>query len=227
MDELKRRLFDNVDIKRGTGPVRSGGAARRPPHPSMRRQTGLNLNRTFGVQRDRTAAQLLDTALDPVRGYSTVNAKGERVDKPAPQWVEGCASRMIRLEHGSQAKIETIAETDGNDATAGASDEETESFTADVAIVTNPFSALRHGLDDDERYAYALRGMQAMSGKRNRYVIGEAAVFAPCQFTELHPHIPSPVGRVHFAGEHTSLKHSWIEGSPESAVRAALEVNAS
>jgi monoamine oxidase len=32
-------------------------------------------------------------------------------------------------------------------------------------------------------------------------------------------------GPVHFAGEHTSLKHAWIEGALGSAVRAALEVN--
>jgi monoamine oxidase len=31
---------------------------------------------------------------------------------------------------------------------------------------------------------------------------------------------------VHFAGEHTSLKHAWVEGALESAVRAALEVEA-
>jgi monoamine oxidase len=97
-------------------------------------------------------------------------------------------------------------------------------------------------LHDDERYAYALRGVQAVYGKRveafytgrgqtqswlrNRYALGEAAVFTPRQFTELHPSITTPEGPVHFAGEHTSLKHSWIEGALESAVRAALEVNA-
>ncbi|HKB30070.1 MAG TPA: FAD-dependent oxidoreductase [Streptosporangiaceae bacterium] len=32
---------------------------------------------------------------------------------------------------------------------------------------------------------------------------------------------------MHFAGEHTSLKHAWIEGALESAVRAASEVNES
>jgi monoamine oxidase len=32
-------------------------------------------------------------------------------------------------------------------------------------------------------------------------------------------------GPLHFAGEHTSLKHAWIEGAVESAVRAALEVH--
>ncbi|MCT2586908.1 flavin monoamine oxidase family protein [Actinophytocola gossypii] len=96
-------------------------------------------------------------------------------------------------------------------------------------------------LYDDERYAYALRGMQSVYGKRieafytgrghtqswlrNRYALGEAAVFTPRQFTELHPSITTAEGPVHFAGEHTSLKHSWIEGALESAVRVALEVN--
>lgn len=32
-------------------------------------------------------------------------------------------------------------------------------------------------------------------------------------------------GPVHFAGEHTSLKHPWVEGAPESAVRAAVAVH--
>ncbi|MDX2681781.1 FAD-dependent oxidoreductase [Streptomyces sp. NY05-11A] len=30
---------------------------------------------------------------------------------------------------------------------------------------------------------------------------------------------------MHFAGEHTSLKHAWIEGALESAVRAAVAVH--
>lgn len=97
-------------------------------------------------------------------------------------------------------------------------------------------------MDDKERYDYALRGLQAVYGKRieafysgrgqtqswlrNRYAFGEAAVFTPRQFTELQPSIPTPEGPVHFAGEHTSLKHSWIEGALESAVRAALEITA-
>ncbi|WP_228771304.1 FAD-dependent oxidoreductase [Actinokineospora iranica] len=96
-------------------------------------------------------------------------------------------------------------------------------------------------MHDDERYAYALRGMQSVFGKRieafytqkgqtqswlrNRYAFGEAAVFTPRQLTELHLDIGTPEGPVHFAGEHTSLKHAWIEGSLESAVRVALEVN--
>lgn len=30
---------------------------------------------------------------------------------------------------------------------------------------------------------------------------------------------------MHFAGEHVSLKHAWIEGAVETAVRAAMAVN--
>ncbi|GII82595.1 amine oxidase [Sphaerisporangium siamense] len=97
-------------------------------------------------------------------------------------------------------------------------------------------------MDDRERYSYALRNLREVHGDRvaefytghgqtqswlrNRYAFGEAAVFTPGQMTEIHPAIPVPEGRLHFAGEHTSLKHAWIEGSLESAVRAALEVNA-
>jgi monoamine oxidase len=97
-------------------------------------------------------------------------------------------------------------------------------------------------MDDDERYGYALRGLQEVHGDRvaefytgqgqtqswlrNRYAFGEAAVFTPGQMTEIHPAIARPEGPLHFAGEHTSLKHSWIEGALESAVRVALEVNA-
>ncbi len=94
-------------------------------------------------------------------------------------------------------------------------------------------------LDDDERYAFALRGLVALHGERilpfyqggatqswlrNPYVFGEAAVFTPWQLTQFHLDIPTVEGPLHFAGEHTSFKHAWIEGAIESGVRAALEV---
>jgi hypothetical protein len=46
------------------------------------------------------------------------------------------------------------------------------------------------------------------------------------QFEMLMPYLLEPEGgRVHFAGEHTSLKHAWIEGAIESGVRTALAVS--
>ena len=55
---------------------------------------------------------------------------------------------------------------------------------------------------------------------------GAFALFDPGQQTLLHDLIGAPEGRVHFAGEHTSLCHAWIQGAIESGVRAAREIHA-
>jgi monoamine oxidase len=43
--------------------------------------------------------------------------------------------------------------------------------------------------------------------------------------SELQPFITTTEGPLHFAGDHTSVKPSWIEGAVESGVRAALDVH--
>ncbi|WP_371477608.1 flavin monoamine oxidase family protein [Kitasatospora sp. NBC_00315] len=96
-------------------------------------------------------------------------------------------------------------------------------------------------LTPGERYAFALDDMERMFGPvvrseftgvgatqswaRARYALGEAVIFTPGQLHELHAASRTVEGRVHFAGEHTSLKPAWIEGALESAVRAFLEVH--
>jgi monoamine oxidase len=54
---------------------------------------------------------------------------------------------------------------------------------------------------------------------------GAFALFDPGQQTLLYEHIIAPEGRVHFAGEHASLTHAWIQGSIESGLRAAYEIS--
>jgi monoamine oxidase len=54
---------------------------------------------------------------------------------------------------------------------------------------------------------------------------GAFALFDPGQQTLLHADIISPEGRIHFAGEHASLYHAWIQGAFESGLRAAIEVH--
>jgi monoamine oxidase len=94
---------------------------------------------------------------------------------------------------------------------------------------------------DAERYVYALRNLQALHGRRievfftgrgatkswarDPYAFGEAAIYTAHQMTSFHLDVSRPEGPVHFAGEHTSLKHAWIEGALESAVRAATAVH--
>jgi len=57
------------------------------------------------------------------------------------------------------------------------------------------------------------------------YAGGAFALFEPGQQSLLHEHVIAPEGRVHFAGEHASLAHAWIQGAIESGLRAALEIH--
>jgi monoamine oxidase len=59
----------------------------------------------------------------------------------------------------------------------------------------------------------------------DRWARGAFALFAPEQQTDLQAAIVRPEGRVHFAGEHCSLYHAWIQGAIESGIRAAKEVH--
>jgi monoamine oxidase len=52
-----------------------------------------------------------------------------------------------------------------------------------------------------------------------------AAVFDPGQQTRLYEAMIAPEGPVFFAGEHTSFKHTWIEGAVESGLRVASEIH--
>ncbi|MDB5591050.1 flavin monoamine oxidase family protein [Enterovirga sp.] len=54
---------------------------------------------------------------------------------------------------------------------------------------------------------------------------GAFALFEPGQQTSLFPHTIAPEGRLHFAGEHASRHHAWIQGAIESGLRAAQEVH--
>ena len=60
----------------------------------------------------------------------------------------------------------------------------------------------------------------------DRFAGGASALFHPGQHTRLYQHMITPEGRIYFAGEHTSLRHGWIEGAVESGLRAAREVHA-
>jgi monoamine oxidase len=57
------------------------------------------------------------------------------------------------------------------------------------------------------------------------YAGGAFAVFNPGQEASLLSHVIAPEGRFHFAGEHASLSHAWIQGAIHSGLRAASEVH--
>ncbi|CAA9195994.1 flavin monoamine oxidase family protein [Flavobacterium collinsii] len=90
----------------------------------------------------------------------------------------------------------------------------------DLAVITS-------SIKDYKKKGGKLIGGATQSWMRDPYAYGEAAIFNPGQLNLLQRHIISTEweGKAHFAGEHTSLKHAWIEGAIESGIRTALEVN--
>lgn len=80
--------------------------------------------------------------------------------------------------------------------------------------------AVVHG---NQVYEYFLTGA-SHSWSQYPFSGGAFSMFKPNQEIELFPFIPVPEGRVHFAGDHTSLAPGWIEGAIQSGIRVAREV---
>ncbi len=74
------------------------------------------------------------------------------------------------------------------------------------------------------KVAGILRRTASWSWDNHRWSGGAFAWFMPGQHTALHRHIIAPEGRIFFAGEHTSLTHTWMQGALESALRAVREM---
>lgn len=60
---------------------------------------------------------------------------------------------------------------------------------------------------------------------RNPFSAGCFTLYTPGQAADIGDYVRTPEGRIHFAGEHTSSFHGWIEGAVESGIRVAHEVN--
>jgi len=58
-----------------------------------------------------------------------------------------------------------------------------------------------------------------------RFTRAAYAEWTPGALSRLYPHMATPVGRLHFAGEHISPWPGWIQGALHSGLRAAREVN--
>ena len=67
-------------------------------------------------------------------------------------------------------------------------------------------------------------GGTSFSWDHDPFALGSWAYYAPGEMTAMYPHVSESEGRIHFAGEHTSVRMGTLEGAAESGVRAANEV---
>jgi monoamine oxidase len=93
----------------------------------------------------------------------------------------------------------------------------------------DPESRIEQALDDVAQIHPSVRENFEVGASHSWYddpfAGGAFALFSPGQQSLLQPDIVAPEGRIHFAGEHTSLHHAWIQGALESGIRAAREIN--
>ena len=94
------------------------------------------------------------------------------------------------------------------------------------------------GLAEGRRIPYVLAMLELMlPGRRESaetvrfhswnldpWAKGAYSHFAPGQVATLLPHIAPPVGTIHFAGDHTAIEASGIEGALESGERVVAEI---
>ena len=75
------------------------------------------------------------------------------------------------------------------------------------------------------RIAEQYEGGTSKSWDEDEWSRGAYAWFAPGEMSTILPHLSRAVGRVHFAGDHTSSSPGWMEGALESAERVAGEID--
>jgi monoamine oxidase len=74
--------------------------------------------------------------------------------------------------------------------------------------------------------ANSVEGGATYSWANDPWARGAYAHFLQGQVTTLRPHLGTPTGRLHFAGEHTAENKSGMEGALESAERVVAEIRA-
>jgi len=109
--------------------------------------------------------------------------------------------------------IAAYAKTDDSQLMAGWSDQERLDFSSDQ--VNKAFPGLMNHFE----------GGHTKCWKEDPWALGAHAIGTRNQMTTLLPHLIKPEGRIHFAGEHASAYHGWIQGAIESGNRAAKEIN--
>lgn len=69
-----------------------------------------------------------------------------------------------------------------------------------------------------------IRRTASWSWDNHPYSSGAFAWFNAGQHSALYRDLIAPEGRIHFAGEHASLTHTWMQGALESGLRATREM---
>jgi monoamine oxidase len=156
-----------------------------------------------------TTDNILRTIVYPSYGMETEGAPGVLI--ASYTWAQD-ASRMGALCGGSGKNHTQGAPEDNNQARRDAA----------IEICLDNLAQI-HGSVVREEY---IGEYFVMDWYTEQYAHGAFALYGPTQFTQMFPQIVQPAasGRLHFAGEATSVHHAWIVGALNSAYRSVYEI---
>ncbi|KAG8805189.1 hypothetical protein FRC17_005685 [Serendipita sp. 399] len=82
-----------------------------------------------------------------------------------------------------------------------------------------------HGITNFDTFSQLYDSHFAWNWDMNQFSCGAFALFGPGQFKSLYPNVTASYGgRLHFAGEATSVHHAWLVGALNSAFRAVYQI---
>ncbi|MEP3208129.1 MAG: NAD(P)/FAD-dependent oxidoreductase [Maribacter sp.] len=87
-----------------------------------------------------------------------------------------------------------------------------------IALVTKTLEEMRPSLKGALDFTYYWTWVN------NPYAGGAYAYWKPGEITDFSNRLADPIGRIHFAGEHTAVMNRGMEGAMESGERAAFEL---
>ncbi len=141
----------------------------------------------------------------------------EEDDLPPSMWCDNLAGRFMALKNDIQNpdKVTScVAFLNSNVALEVNKMSQKDA----VAAVTKTLEEMRPSLKGSLKFVYYWNWVN------NPYAGGAYAYWKPGQITEFANKLADPIGRIHFAGEHTAIMNRGMEGAMESGERAALEI---
>lgn len=131
---------------------------------------------------------------------------------PASTWTLGPVGRVFRCRYDGGDYLWNFKSGPSTHKYAALQDEDA------MALALREFNEVRPST------VGRIRPMAAMSWDRHPWTHGHMAYRAPGQITGFGTAPAAVHGRIHFAGEHTAVLTTGMEGAMESGERAALEI---
>ena len=144
--------------------------------------------------------------------FSIEDAYWEKDGRPPFQWTNGPLGTVMRWVNAEGNYVWVNLGGQNNPLVQDKSDNEIIKSVEQELYQTRP--SMRG----------SLRPIGVHSWSKNRFSLGALPYRVPGQITETEPALAKPFGRLHFAGDHTSVLVTGMEGAMESGERAAFEI---